>query len=150
MTGEVPKVRGDREYQSSTSSSASSHSSVSYGGVPEADLEHLVDKEKEDEINTRRNERRADKWQKIFNEVVENDIKSAISNACLSRQATYEGSEQISDKGPGQLNQQSTLTDMNHKSSLRDMPLSFAGSQKQPSEATEEPASPSLRRFAES
>lgn len=41
MTGERIAVRGDNDYVSSTSSSASSHSSVSYGGVPEADLEYL-------------------------------------------------------------------------------------------------------------
>lgn len=33
LTGEPVAVRGDRGYESSTSSSASSHSSVSYGGV---------------------------------------------------------------------------------------------------------------------
>ena len=55
LTGEDTKVRGDPGYISSQSSSATSYSSVSYGGVPEADLEHVVDKEKEKEINTRRN-----------------------------------------------------------------------------------------------
>ena len=46
LTGEKVAVRGDPDYESSTSSSASSHSSVSYGGVPEADLEHLVSEKK--------------------------------------------------------------------------------------------------------
>ena len=62
MTGEVVSVRGEPGYESSSSSSASEHSSVSYGGVPEADLEHMVREDKQDEINKRRNRRRADKW----------------------------------------------------------------------------------------
>lgn len=55
MTGESAKVRGEPGYISSESSSGTSHSSVSYGGVPEADLEYLVDDEKRTEINDRRN-----------------------------------------------------------------------------------------------
>ena len=41
VTGEKVSIRGDADYESSTSSSNSSHSSVSYGGVPEADVEYL-------------------------------------------------------------------------------------------------------------
>ena len=55
ITGEKVSVRGDREYESSTSSSNSSHSSVSYGGVPEADVEYLKNRELQDDINERRN-----------------------------------------------------------------------------------------------
>ena len=47
---------------SSTESSLSSRSSVSFGGVPEDDLEHIADRIKMKEINGRRNERRAVKW----------------------------------------------------------------------------------------
>lgn len=85
LTGEAVAVRGDRGYESSTSSSASSHSSVSYGGVPEADLEHLVSLEKQEEINKRRNQRRADKWQVIFDSVVSEGVKNEISGAVISR-----------------------------------------------------------------
>lgn len=59
-------VRGDPGYCSSTESSITSRSSVSYGGVPEADLEHMACIEKKKEINDRRNERRSDKWKVIF------------------------------------------------------------------------------------
>ena len=62
MTGEPANVRGDPDYKSSTESSATSRSSVSYGGVPEADLEHVDDDVKKNEINDRRNMRRASKW----------------------------------------------------------------------------------------
>lgn len=55
MGEENALVRGDPGYISSESSSATSHSSVSYGGVPEADLEYLVDDDKMNEINDRRN-----------------------------------------------------------------------------------------------
>jgi len=70
LTGERVVVRGDNGYETSESSSAASFSSVSYGGVPESDLGFVVDKEKEIEINTRRNVRRAEKWQVIFDSVV--------------------------------------------------------------------------------
>ena len=62
LTGEPANVRGDPDYKSSTESSATSRSSVSYGGVPEADLEHVSDDYKRNEINDRRNRRRASKW----------------------------------------------------------------------------------------
>ena len=48
---------------------------------------------KQDEINVRRNKRRAEKWQIIFDAVVSENVKAEISGAVLSRQATYEGSD---------------------------------------------------------
>lgn len=92
LTGEAITVRGDPGYESSTSSSASDHSSVSYGGVPEADIEHLVSESKQEEINKRRNQRRAEKWQIIFDQVVSEKVKNEIHGAVHSGQATYEGS----------------------------------------------------------
>ena len=55
LSEETIKVRGDEGYISSESSSDTSHSSVSYGGVPEADLEYVVSDDKRNEINDRRN-----------------------------------------------------------------------------------------------
>lgn len=45
ITGGKAAVRGEADYSSSTSSSATSHSSASYGGVPEADVEYLKSQE---------------------------------------------------------------------------------------------------------
>jgi len=81
LTGGPITVRGDPGYMSSESSSGTSRSSVSFGGVPEADLEHLADKKKRRQINKRRNQRRAAKWQIIFDEVVSVDVKNEISMA---------------------------------------------------------------------
>ena len=61
-TGKTRPMRGESGYVSSSSESDSSHSSVSYGGVPEQDLEHVVDVDKKQEIYERRNQRRVDKW----------------------------------------------------------------------------------------
>ena len=97
ITGEPIAVRGDPGYQSSESESESSHSSQSYGGVPEADLEYLSDNKKRIEINTRRNVRRAQKWQIIFDEVVSVDIKREISEAILTHKAQYNLSTQSQD-----------------------------------------------------
>ena len=93
LTGAKTSVRGERGYESSESSSASSHSSVSYGGVPEADLEYVKDTEKQNEINSRRNMRRADKWQVIFDSVVSHDVKNEISAAVHSHNATHFNSD---------------------------------------------------------
>ena len=93
LTGKRVSVRGDREYESSESSSASSHSSVSYGGVPEADLEYVKDINKQNEINGRRNMRRAEKWQVIFDSVVSEGVKNEISAAVMSHNATHFNSE---------------------------------------------------------
>ena len=87
ITGEKDFVRGEAGYESSTESSLSSRSSVSYGGVPEADLEHMADFEKKKLINDRRNDRRAAKWKVIFDQVVNVSIKEELSQAMLSNMA---------------------------------------------------------------
>lgn len=67
MTGGITRaVRGEPGYASSTESSLTSRSSVSYGGVAEADLEHMESSAKKKKINDRRNDRRASKWKVIF------------------------------------------------------------------------------------
>jgi hypothetical protein len=64
--------------------SESSRSSVSFNGVPEADLEYLEDQTKAEEIIKRRNMRRKGKMTAIFHNMVRQTLgRDFSSNAAL-------------------------------------------------------------------
>ena len=89
-TGQQAAMRGDPGYISSSSASDTSRSSVSYGGVNEQDLEHLIDTEKTKEIHERREKRRYNKWSTAFNKVVTTSVTAEIASAIYSDNGQFD------------------------------------------------------------